>query len=121
MIIDYPILDFLWDFEIKEWDIFKIFGWIGKKILYFFNLKVTNQLDEKDLVLKNPATSASLTEDSKSFFSCVKKGEEAYRDFVMEKLKVKRVKSFNKIQKARPGKKEGWFIRSVLVSQFVVD
>ena len=96
------------------------FGWIGKKILFFFILKVTNPLDEKDSVLKNLATSSSLTEDSKSFFSCVKKGEEAYRKFVIEKLNVKSVKFFNKIQKARPGKKEDWFIRSVLVSQFVV-
>ena len=53
-----------------------------KKILFFFTLKVNKPLDEKDSVLKNLATSTSSTEDSKSFFNCVKKGEEAYQKFV---------------------------------------
>ena len=50
----------------------------------------------------------------------MKKGEKAYQKFVIEKLKIKPVKFFNKIQKARPGKTEGSFIRFVLVSQFLV-
>ena len=77
-----------------------------------------NPFDEKESIPKNLATGASLTEDSKSFLlSCVKKGEEAYQKFVNERLNVKSVKLFDKIQKARPGKKKVESVRSIFVFQ----
>ena len=43
MIIHYPILDFLWDFEIKEWDTSDE----QEKDPFHLILKVSNPLDEK--------------------------------------------------------------------------
>ena len=51
-----------------------------KKDPFLFYSQLFNSQDK---LLKTLATSSSLTEDSKSFFSCVKKGEEAYWKFVI--------------------------------------
>lgn len=81
-----------------------------------------NPFDVNNTTLKNLATGTSFSKESSEFLlSCVKKGEESYEKFVVERMDEKSVKLFEKIPKSQSGKKKSKVRKAIDVRKETVN